>query len=235
MQGERLKRKDAIRGLRRCRCEHIYDSELSAPMFAVAFDMSDKTAVPELARKAIWLVSNTAACVLKGEEGAHIKNVAGLSLIMSKQRGAEKTVIVRQDANGEMQPVKEVDIQLRIHEVRGDNNAIEHYTVLLVSSPIAFSLRKAVSKTLQTKGRGPDGQDAETRRSWWNTLATHVRQMSAETAAHSHSIMAGLYTQAELAMSYDPAVDWFSVSNSQSFTSMFNVHRTVVSLYFFKC
>jgi hypothetical protein len=231
MQTEPLKRKDAIRGLRRCRCSHIYDSELSAPMFALAFDMSDKTAVPELARKAIWLISNAFACVQKGEEGAHMKDVAGLSLVMSKQRGTEKTVIVHQNPNGEMQPLVEMDIQLRIHEVRGDNNVIEHYTVLLVSSPVAFSIRKAISKTLQTKGRGEDGKDAETRRSWWNTLATHVRQMGAETAAHANSVMAGLYSETDLAMSYSPSVDWFAVHNSQSFTSMFNVHRTVVSLH----
>jgi hypothetical protein len=106
----------------------------------------------------------------------------------------------------------------------------EHYTVLLVSSPIAFSLRKAVSKTLQTKGRGDDGKDAETRRNWWNTLATHVRQMSAETAAHAHSVMAGLYSEADMEMSFNPLVDWFSVANSHSFTNMFNVHRTVVSI-----
>jgi hypothetical protein len=108
---------------------------------------------------------------------------------------------------------------------------IEHYTVLLVSSPVAFSIRKAISKTLQTKGRGEDGKDAETRRSWWNTLATHVRQMGAETAAHANSVMAGLYSETDLAMSYSPSVDWFAVHNSQSFTSMFNVHRTVVSLH----
>ena len=232
MQTQKVKRKDCIRGLRRCPPSHIYDSELLAPMFAIAFDMTDKTAVPEQARKAIWLISNAFACVQKGEQGSHMKGVAGLSLVQSQQLGMEKTVIVQQDANGEMNALKEVDIQLRIHEVRGDNDVIEHYTVLLVTSPVAFSLRRAVAKTLQTKGRGEDGKDAETRRSWWNTLATHVRQMSAETAAHPHSVMAGLYSEADLAMSNNPLVDWFTVPNSHSFTNMFNLHRTVVSIFF---
>ena len=108
MQTQKVKRKDCIRGLRRCPPSHIYDSELLAPMFAIAFDMTDKTAVPEQARKAIWLISNAFACVQKGEQGSHMKGVAGLSLVQSQQLGMEKTVIVQQDANGEMNALKEV-------------------------------------------------------------------------------------------------------------------------------
>ena len=229
MQAQTLKKKDVIRGLQRVDGCHIYEDELEAPLFAIAFDMEDKTALPDMVRKAIWLLSNAYACIQKGEEGSHIKDIAGLSLILSQQPGMEKIIIVKENGNGEEVPLEEMRIQLRIHEVMGDNGENEHYIVLLVSSPVAFSIRKAVWKTMQSKGRGFDGQDVEARRSMWNLLKTHVRQASADSAAHPQSVMAGIYTADDLAMANSPAVDWCRVSNSQSFTSLFNVNRSVVS------
>ena len=117
MQARTLKKKDAIRGLQRIDGYHVYDSDLAAPIFAIAFEMEDKTALPDMVRKAVWLLSNAYACIQKGEEGAHIKGIDGLELVTSLQPGMEKVIIVQENGNGEKVPLEEMRIQLRIHEV----------------------------------------------------------------------------------------------------------------------
>ena len=238
-----LKKKDVIRGLRRTEGTHISQCEHSAPPFAVAFAMVDKTTLPELARKAIWAINNAYACVEKGEEGAYIKGIHGLICLMGSRKGTSgKTTIQRDDT--EKTVLKEMNIQMRIHVVES-GSIVEHYAVLLVSSPIAFSMRKAVWNTLHTRGRGLDGVDADMRRVCWNRLATHVRQGFVPCALNHHrfdfaeeeasSSMAGMYTRNEMAQAYDTGVDWLRVSNAESFTCLFNVHRAVewVSKHFF--
>jgi hypothetical protein len=244
-----IKKKDVIRGLRRTVGKHIPYCNHSAPLFAIAFDMVDKTALPEQARKAIWAISNACACVEKGEEGAYIKGISGLNCLMGTRRGAEKTTIQRDDADKTV--LKEMNIQLRVH-VAESGDVVEHYAVLIVSSPLAFSMRKAVSNTLHVRGRGLDGVDADCRRICWNRLATHVRQgfvPNAVAAGHQfgflpadegdsvepNASMAGQYNTSEMAQAYDTGVDWMRVSNAESFTALFNVRRAVdwIAKHFF--
>ena len=230
-----LLKKDVIQGLLRTQGLDIPPCDYAAPLFAIAFDMADKTAVPVLARRAIWLINNGYACIHKGEEGAFIRGIVGLECLMSEKRHVEKAILQR-EIRQELKLLKEMHIQLRIHVAQSeDGTKMEHYAVLLVASPLAFSLRKAVWMTLHTKGRGLDSLDAEQRRVWWNQLATHVKQGFAPIERGEEGAMSSLYTADELAQAHDTSVDWIRVHDGMSFTRLFNVHRTVewITKHFF--
>jgi len=212
-------KKDVTQGLCRVEGKHIAGCEHTAPLFAIAFDLQDKTAVPELTRRAIWLLNNAYSCLLRGEEGAYIQGIEGLPCLMRNKAGVDKTIIQRNVNYDEVVALEEMNMQLRIHVAEGEGGVVEHYMVLVVASPLAFSIRKAVWNTVHACGRGPDGTEAENRRIWWNRLATHVRQCFAPSN--------GMYTNEERAQAYGTGMDWMRVSNAHSFTCLFNARRAV--------
>jgi hypothetical protein len=226
----------------------IPESPIAAPHFCVAFELLDKTALPQLAQKAIWAINNAVSCIEKGEEGAYIQGLNGLKCFKG-QKGEKYSIIQDEACNGELGAdltftqqqaredgssvvLKEVDIQIRIHEAKTmkpangvdeeEKEITEHYLFLLVSSPLAFSLRKAVYNTLQLKFRGIDAQYADARRTAWNTLATHVRQ-GLTVEGHGRQ-----YTDLEVFRAHDTSrVDWINISSSHSFTRLFSVQTSV--------
>ena len=241
------RRSDIAKGLLRIEGGFIPESQFAAPHFCVAFELLDKTALPQLAQKAIWAINNAVSCVEKGEEGAYIQGLTGLKCFKSK-KGEKYSIIQDESFNTELGEdlsltqqqaredgssivLKEVDIQIRIHEAKAtkpadgdeeEKEVTEHYLFLLVSSPLAFSLRKAVYNTLQLKFRGLDAQYADTRRTVWNTLATHVRQgLTMEGQSKQ-------YTDLEVFRAHDTSrVDWINISSSHSFTRLFSVQTSV--------
>jgi hypothetical protein len=242
------RRSDVAKGLLRIDGSFIPESQFAAPHFCLAFELLDKTALPQLAQKAIWAINNAVSCVEKGEEGAYIRGLTGLKCFKGNNKG-EKYSIIRDEMyndevggdlsstqqqareDGSSIVMKEVDIQIRIHEAKATKPAdgdeeekeiAEHYLFLLVSSPLAFSLRKAVYNTLQLKFRGIDAQYADARRTVWNTLATHVRQgLTMEGQSKQ-------YTELEVLRAHDTSsVDWVNISSSHSFTRLFSVQTSV--------
>ena len=232
------RRSDISKGLLRTSGDFIPDSAFAAPHFCIAFELVDKTALPQLAQKAIWAINNAVSCVEKGEEGAYIRGLTGLKCLMGK-KGKEKSVIIRETdgvedmleiEDGSCIVLKEVEIEVRIHEARSpagneddqvvgnEESAAEYYLFLLVSSPLAFSLRKAVYTTLQLRCRGQDAQYADARRSVWNMLATHVRQGLSMRGQNMH------YTMREVERAHDiSSIDWIHISSSHSFTRLFSM------------
>jgi hypothetical protein len=86
---------------------------------------------------------------------------------------------------------REIEMFIRIHEARGvistdgeqdemysvDCDGCEHYLILIVCCPLAFSLRNAVYESLQNRQKGnQDTHHVDARRCVWNMLANHLRE-----------------------------------------------------------
>jgi len=185
------KRSDVARGFIRGVGSFIEDSPYSAPPFCIACELVDKTALPHILQKTIWAIVNAISCIEKGEEGAYIRGIPGLKCIIRKN---EKSSIIREVHGEEPTVLREVGIEIRIHEAKcikpNGEVLVEHYIFLIASSPLAFSIRKAIYTTLQLKSRGQDAVYSDTRRSTWNMLATHVRQgLSLDAQVFSHRLL----------------------------------------------
>ena len=79
------RRSDIAKGLLRSDGCFFPDSPLAAPHFCIAFELLDKTSLPQLVQKAIWAINNAVSCVEKGEEGAYIQGIPGLKCMMGKK------------------------------------------------------------------------------------------------------------------------------------------------------
>ena len=250
-------RRDFAKGLARIEGTPIPNAWYSAPPLVIAFELEDPTSLERKVIELLWALMNVMSCIEKGEEGAFIEGIPGLKCIKKREDGGlcgGKAIILpvigerplaeegidegAEDSllNTDFWDVamKEIEIELRIHEavpifsddVAGTEDHSEHFMFLVVKSPLAFSLRHAIYSTLQVKKRGQDGMFADERRMAWNKIATHVRQGLVSSALYNNANAA--YSEREMEMAHDLiSVNWFQVSNADSFTCLFSTHEAL--------
>jgi hypothetical protein len=158
---EQWKRCHVARGLRRAAStEAIIGDPLAAPPFVVAFHLEEPMSIPILAQRALWALNYVQCCVKKGEKGSLITGIDGLRCDL------EHNIVSEMDNGMALTTLPTMKTQLRIFSVRKykigrENDANEddyssgedeeedvrrdkkeHYMLIVVESPIAFSLRK---------------------------------------------------------------------------------------------
>lgn len=134
---------------------------------------------------------------------------------------------------------KEMEIFIRIHEARSVVDAVdeeedynvdmehcEHFLVVMVRCPLAFSFRSAVYESLQNnKQRGGDSQFVDVRRGVWNMLANHMRE---GLYGGQDEVGKPCYSQKAISKSTEVSnIDWMRISNEDSFSCLFSVQRCV--------
>lgn len=214
---ERWKRCQVARGLRCAVSNGAVEEEegLRAPPFAVTFHLSEPMSIPILAQRALWALNYVQCCLAKGEQGALISKVPGLCCNLP-----HNIVSVESEADGT--PVSNLALmrtQLRIFSVCADDGATTgHYMMLVVDSPAAFSLRKAILATSGSANRKAmvDVNYTDKRRAVWCDLAIHASQ-------HVHAA-GGIDDRVAR---YGSNLDWLSTTDGTGFTALFTVNAAV--------
>jgi hypothetical protein len=237
---DRVLRCDIAKALMRCSAEAIaLNPERDAPPFAVAFEMLEPTTIPRLLQDAVWVLNNIKSCTEKGEGGAYITGLPGLSVTLDATH-ANKSVVQQTLPDGSRTQLNEMALQIRVQEVsawmverqppqtptaeawrRRTPQRVEvreRFLLLVARSPLAFSLRKAAYTTTRSVGRLTlqDTRGADERRRVWAQLAMHVR-------APLDPPMRG----GDLMEKFEPSMDWMRSSEADGFTCLFSVHRAV--------
>jgi hypothetical protein len=243
---DRVLRCDIAKALMRCSGEAIVlNPAVDAPPFVVAFEMLEPTTIPKLLQDAVWVLNNIKSCTEKGEAGAYITGLPGLSVTLDPTN-ANKSVVRQTLADGSRTQINEVALQIRVQEVSawveeraappttttmgaeeeeeeeeaaaGRVEVRERFLLLVARSPLAFSLRKAAYTTTRSVGRLTlqDTRGADERRRVWAQLAMHVR-------APLEPRMRG----ADLMEKFEPSMDWMRSSEADGFTCLFSMHRAV--------
>ena len=204
-----LMRCDVSRGMQSSQAAPLLlDLAQDAPPFVVAFALEDPTAMPRLAAETIWAINYVRGFVERGEaDGAYlVKGVPGFTLHKQPRR---KHVLRRV---GNPAAVPELMIQARVHDLDGVVNgrrAVERYLLLVVRSPLPFSLRLAVY--LSCEGRGVDE-----RAGVWSKLAMHVRS-GVEPALPAEAML----------RTFEESLDWMRTSDAGGFTCLFSAHMAL--------
>ena len=231
---------DLARGMERCAPDAVVLRRgEDAPLFVVAFELDDPTSVPRLAVEAIWALNNVGCCIEKGEGGMYIHGLQGFSV---DAHAGRKTILRGVERDGRQPPLSEVRVQVRVHEIVGggaaegggssesdeedaasggggaDGERRERYVLLVVRSPLAFSLRQAAYLTTQPVGRlmQVDQRGVDERRRVWARLATHVR-----------AGVLPVIENAELLRRYESTMDWMRNSEAEGFTTLFSAQMAL--------
>ncbi len=183
------------RGLRRSvSTEAIIDDPQCAPPFVAAFHLDEPMSIPILAQRTLWALIYVQCCVKKGEKGALITGLEGMrcdlehNIVSTAEDGAALTTLptmktqlrifsVRKYKLGRENDDNEDDYSSDDDEnedVRRDKK--EHYMLIVVESPLAFSLRKAIQMSSGSANRRTlaDINYTDKRRNVWSDLAIHA-------------------------------------------------------------
>ena len=202
-----LLRCDIARGLKRGDTRATeWAGDRDAPLFAISFVLEDPTALPRLASEAIWALAHVRSFVEKGEAGGAYL-VGGVPGFCLRRQLRRKHVICLDTKTA---PIPELTTQLRVYEMRrGAQQQCERYVMLVVRSPLPFSLRLAVY--LSCEGRGVDE-----RAGVWSKLAMHVRG----------GVLPRMRPEA-LLRTFDETLDWMRSGDADGFTCLFSAHMAV--------
>lgn len=223
------------RGLRRAiSTAPIADDTLAAPPFVVAFHLEEPMSIPILAQRALWALNYVQCCIKKGEKGALISGIRGLqcdlehNIVSMKESGATLPLMRMQlrlfhIKTKEINPTEEAMLNIMMDnddaiapsEEEADKR--ENYMLLVVESPVAFSLRKAIQMTSGSANRKTlvDINYTDKRRNVWCDLAIHASHL-----VHTGGVddRVGLY---------GACLDWLHAPDGKGFSALFTMHAAM--------
>ena len=218
----------ACRGVYRCNLSRgmerlvdaeplVLDPQRDAPPLVFPFELTDPTSMPRLAQELVWLVQHILASMQKDEAGPYIYGLEGFSV--DRQPG-KKDTLFRLDADGLRTLVPEIEMQARVCEVRGDADGAPSalYLLLVVRSPLAFSVRQGALITIKPIGRRMqvDHRGVDARCRVWARLAMHVRQMVLPRMRN-----------ADLLRMFETSMDWMRAGEADGFTCLFSAQMAL--------
>ena len=209
---------DLARGMERTRADAIHlNAEMDAPLFVIPFELDDPTSLPRLTVEAIWVLNHIGCSLEKAEQGMYIHGLPGF--VVDRQEG-KKDILRRVEEDGLNAPVIEMQTQVRVYEVHAshDDTIRERYALLVVRSPLAFSLRQAANLTIKPTGRRMliDSKGVDERRRVWARLVMHVR-----------SGVPPYHGNAELLRMFEGTMDWMRAGDADGFTCLFSAQMAM--------
>jgi hypothetical protein len=209
----RALRCDLARGMERTTPEAlILEPGHDAPLIVIPFELEDPTSMPRLAVEAIWLFNHMRCSIEKAEPGMYLHGLNGFDVSVKKDR---KDILFRKEADGRLTPLTEMRLQARVYEAHAsqDPRLCARYVLLVVRSPLAFSVRQAAMITIKPVGRRMqvDQRGVDERRRVWARLVMHVR-----------SGVPPFHKNADLLRRFEETMDWMSVGEADGFTCMFS-------------
>ena len=195
----------------------VLDARYDAPPLVIPFELTDPTAMPRLAVEAAWLMGHINSALQKEEPGAYIYDLDGFTV--DRQAG-KKDILFRNEGDGRKTLLPEIQMQARVCEVCSDVSDAprELYMLLVVRSPLAFSVRQGALITIKPTGRRMqiDNRGVDERRRVWARLALHVRQMVLPRMKNS-----------DLLRTFESSMDWMRVNEHDGFTCLFSVQMAL--------
>ena len=219
---------DDARGVYRCNLSRgmerlvdaealVLDPQRDAPPLVFPFELTDPTSMPRLAQELVWLMQHISASMQKDEAGPYIYGLDGFSV--DRQPG-KKDTLFRVDADGVRTLMSEIELQARVCEVRGDVDGAPSglYLLVVVRSPLAFSVRQGALITIKPIGRRMqvDHRGVDARCRVWARLAMHVRQMVLPRMRN-----------ADLLRTFETSMDWMRVGEADGFTCLFSAQMAL--------
>lgn len=232
------------RGLRRAiSTAAITDDTLAAPPFVVAFHLEEPMSIPILAQRTLWALNYVQCCLKKGEKGALISGIRGLqcdlehNIVSMKASGATLQLMRMQlrlfhITTNDNDRATDALVNMMMDDEGGnhhngggmaaeeDDDSLqrENYMLLVVESPTAFSLRKAIQMTSGSANRKTlvDINYTDKRRNVWCDLAIH--------ASHLVHCSEGVDDRVGL---YGACLDWLHAPDGRGFSALFTMHAAM--------
>lgn len=171
--------------------------ELFGPLICFAFHTKEEASVPKALQDVLWVIHSAMCLVHRGEKKAFLDLKGRPFRVLFTGVNSEKPIILSAE---EHTVCSEIQIQIRVHSMPP-----EHYTVLVVRTHAAFSLRHAIVHLLTQNLI----QQTNERRKVLNMHARRVRE----------HLGCSLFSEFERGES----IDWLRVPNTFSFHTLFSV------------